>query len=285
VSAAVSDQGESYQVDVEGRTKIYADPAHNCRERARVSAAFIALALAPETALPGSTEPVASAAGPSASSDRPPRPPASGSSDHAPPVPSASAAPPPVTRPPTKSRPFTPPWGRFDLRGAFEDSPELGIVGGGAMVRASFGWDAVGAHVLCGWLVSDAASIPLRTGSVSFERVPCALGATLRWVAAQHRLEASLDAGVALGSLHAVGHDFSTNTAGTALEIGARIGVDLALHLGSRRTGLAPVVGVEAEYVPTPDHLSVSGVSREGPVADSPRVWLGFTAGLCWTVQ
>jgi hypothetical protein len=281
VTITVIDRGDSYVVDVGGRTKVYADGSRNCRERARVSAAFIALALAPETATassPGSSSGSSSSSPPSEPPETPPS-----TAPTAPPPPTATSAPPPPSPKATgPSAPPDPPWARFDVRAAFEDAPELGATGGGGMVRASFGWKAIGGHVLCEWLGSSATPLKSHAGRVSFERWPCAIGPTARVMADHRRLEATFDLGFELGALRAEGHDLASNTANTALEIGARAAADLVFHLGPDALGFAPVVGAEAEVLPTPYHLSVSGAGR---VADTPRAWVTFTAGLSWTVQ
>jgi hypothetical protein len=289
VPITVTDRGDSYVVDVGGRTKMYADPARNCRERARVSAAFIALALAPETAPAGSSastsssSPSSASSSASSSSETPP-PPAPATAAPPPPPPSTATTPPPPapTSGPGHHAPAVPPWARFDLRGAFEDGPEIGAVGGGGMVRAAFGWKAIGGHVLCEWLGAGSTALRSHSGRVSLERWPCAIGGTARVLTEDPHLEASFDLGLALGALRAEGHDLAANEGHTVLEIGARAAADLLLRLGPEARGFAPVIGVEAEYLPTPYHLNVSGA---GPVADTPRAWVTFTAGLSWTVE
>jgi hypothetical protein len=150
------------------------------------------------------------------------------------------------------------------------------------MVRAAFGWKAIGGHVLCEWLGAGSTALRSHPGRVSFERWPCAIGATTRVLNEDAHLEASFDLGLALGAVRAEGHDLATNEGHTVLEIGARAAVDLVLRFGPEARGFAPVIGVEADYLPTPYHLNVSGA---GPVADTPRAWVTFTAGLSWTVE
>ena len=122
----VSDLGDHYSVAVGDRAKTYADPGRDCAERARVVATFIALVLDPEA------QP--------ATSGRPAPAPAN-------PPPTAAILPPP-TRVSTPSRAR---WLRVDARGALELGSQ-GQVAPGAMVRVAAGWEALGAHAVCGWL-------------------------------------------------------------------------------------------------------------------------------------
>jgi hypothetical protein len=263
----VSDLGNAYRVEAGGLAKTYADAARHCDRRARIAAAFIALALAPE-----------------ASSSTPPEDSSSANGVVPPPAP---ASPPPTTSPPEAPPPprENGPWGRLDVRGAFAEAPELGIAAGGAALRAAVGVGAFGAEVRCGWLTSTSASLPGRPGSFSLERWPCAIGAAARLTPPTWPVEIELAAGVALGVVRISGHDLFMDETATRLEAGARVGVDAAFRLGKGPLRFAPLLGVDAVFLPAVYQVNVQGTMPAGAIAETPRVWLGVTAGACWALQ
>jgi hypothetical protein len=253
--AAVSDLGDHYTVTIGDHAKTYPDPRRDCAERARVAAAFIALILAPE-AQPG----------PSATARPPPVP--------APP-PAPPVAPPPP-RPPARPRVR---WLQVDARGALEMGSQ-GQAAPGAALSAAGGWDALGAHAVCGWVAAAPVHIPGVTGSVLVERFPCALGPTLRLPPyGGRRVEIDVDAGVSLGSLRARGRGFAVSYESTRLEAGVRLAVDAAIHIGLHPAGFSPVVGLELTYDPKVYDLEVM---PRGVVAQTPYLWAGFTGGVRW---
>ncbi len=245
----VSDLGDTYRVSVGGRAKTYADPSRDCTERARVAAAFIALALSP---------------------DAPPAPAAT------PPAPAPPAPPPP---PPPVTVPGR--WLRVDARGAVGVAPEDGLVTAGAALSVAAGSRIFGGHLACGWLAAVPLSLSDGT-SVLIERFPCALGPTARIFPRPNRLEVDFEPGLALGALVASGRGFTTTFQSARLEVGARVAVDATLHLGPSRSGIAPVLGLEATVYPVAYDLDVGS---RGTVAQSPRFWAGVTAGVCWTME
>lgn len=250
----VWDLGDGYRVDVGGRVKAYTDPTRKCTERARVAAAFVALAFAPEN---GNVEKPAHA-------EPPPPPP-----------------PPPAPRQPTPPTPSGT-WGHLDARGAVEDGPAPGAVAGGVMLSAAIGWHHVGAEAGCGWLASGSTYLAGQAGAVSLERWPCTLGMTGRLTRDAAPLEVGVDLGAALGALRAAGHGFATDSDATRFEVGAHAACDVTVHFQGSRTDVAPVMGVAVDYIPRPYHMQVAPA---GTVADTPTFWLGFTVGLRWTVQ
>jgi hypothetical protein len=248
-SISVSDLGDSYVVAVGPRDKTYVDPTRDCVERARVTAAFIALVLAPEAAAAPAPAPTANPA----------------------PLP----APPPP--PPASNR-----WLRVDARAALEVAPRGGLVAPGAMVAFVAGARTFGAFATCAWSSTASIGVATDAGSVAIERVPCALGPVARVFPAAGRWEIDVDPGLAIGALIAKGRGFATTTEAARLEVGARLGIDLAWHAGPRRRGFAPVLGLDVTYYPAAYDLDVTS---RGTIASSPNVWAGVTAGVCWTME
>jgi hypothetical protein len=257
--ATVSDLGDTYLVTAVARAKTYTDPTRDCAERARVAAAFIALALSPE----------------------------------APPV--TTAAPPPAVPPRPAALPNTSPagtarrWMRTDARGALAVAPAVasprGLVAPGAALGVTAGWTLFGGHAMCGWSAATSMNISSDGTVVSIERFPCAIGPMARLFPGRSgagRLEVDVDPGVALGAVIVSGRGLATNFQSARLEVGARLAVDLAWHLGARHAGWGPVLGVEATYYPVPYDLDIT---PRGTVARTPDIWAGFTAGVCWTVE
>ena len=249
-SASVADRGAAYVVVVGDRTKTYPDADRNCDERARIAAAFIALALEPDS--------------------EPPK------SERAPP-PAPVAAPVPDDRVPETARAPLPTWLRLDGVGAFEVSSPLGLGSPGVALEAAAGRGAWGAWAACAWI--DAATLRLAAAgeSVRLERFPCAIGPAARLLVTRV-VETELKAGVALGAMRAAGQGFAMAYSSERLEVGARVAIDAAFYL-SPGAHLGPVAGLEVTYYPVPYHLALA---PGGVVASTPTVWAGVTAGLRW---
>jgi hypothetical protein len=265
-TASVSDLGDAYLVAVGARLKKYPDSARDCAERARVAAAFIALALALD-------------AEPAASTKK---------TTDSPPIRSPAVARPPGA-PPLSSVPSRT-WWRLAAQGALEVAPRDGLAAPGASLRFAAGGNVWGVHAVCGWFSGASMSLPGERGSVLLGRFPCAAGPTLRFLLGTDRLEINLDAGVALGAVQAGGRGFATNYDSARLELGARVGANAALYFSPRRTGFAPIVGLEATYYPMVYQLDVAHGDQpnalpRGVVAHTPSVWVGVTAGLCWSME
>jgi hypothetical protein len=175
----------------------------------------------------------------------------------------------------------SPAWGAIDFRGVFSGAPG-DVLAGGVLLRASARSRGFGGHLLCGWQSSSSADLPARTGSYSLERWPCSLGVTARLSPASWRLEVDLDAGLVLGALRVAGHDLFADATSWRLETGGRIGLDALLHVGRGPFPLAPVLGIEATYLPYTYHVTVV---PGGSLAEIPRLWLGVTAGASWALH
>jgi hypothetical protein len=247
--ASVTDRGGAYVVAVGDRSKTYPDAERNCDERARIAAAFIALALEP------ASEPT----------------PVERSAPPAPVV-----APAPEDRVPEAARAPPSTWMHLDGVGAFEVSSPFGLASPGLALEVAAGWGAWGAWAACAWIGAGTIRLPGAGESVRLERFPCALGPAARLVT--RVLETELKAGVALGALRAAGQGFATAYSSERVEIGARLAIDAAFSL-SPGARVAPVAGLEVTYYPVPYHLALA---PGGIVASTPAVWAGVTAGLRW---
>jgi hypothetical protein len=247
--ASVIDRGAAYVVAVRDRTKTYPDADRNCDQRARIAAAFIALALDPDS-VPPEEERAA--------------PPA--------PVP----APAPGDRVPEAVRAPLSTWARVDGVGAFEVSGPLGLGSPGLALEVAAGRAVWGAWAACAW-ISGAGMRLSGAESVRLERFPCAIGPAARLFMTP-AVETDLKAGVALGAIRAAGEGVATAYSSERLEIGVRVAIDAALHV-SPGAPLAPVAGLEVTYYPVPYHLALA---PRGIVASTPTVWAGVTAGLRW---
>jgi hypothetical protein len=157
-------------------------------------------------------------------------------------------------------------------------------------VRFATGANLFGLHAVCGWVSGTSMGLPGERGSVLIERFPCAAGPTLRFLFDPPGLELHVDAGLAVGAIETRGRGFATTYDAARLELGARVAVDAALHLG-RRVAFAPIVGLEATYYPMVYDLDVGhGDALGGPppvrvAAQTPSVWAGVTAGMCWSME
>jgi hypothetical protein len=248
----VVDRETTFLVAVGSRRKIYADPTRDCAQRARIAAAFIALALLPDVEAPA-PEPA------------PPR-----------------AAPParplvPAPRPPSARS-----WLSVDARGALALGLPADIAAPGVLVRAAAGRDVLGAHVTCGWFFGTSTQLAGESGSVLLERLPCAAGATAHWFWAGRHLETALDAGLAVGLLHVIGRGFAPSYSSSHAELGARIAADTALRFGTGPSALMPIVGLEVTAYATSYDLDVS---PHGVVGRAPLVWGAVTAGVQWSTE
>lgn len=252
--ATVSDLDTRFLVAVAERRKIYADPARDCARRARVAAAFIALALLPEGSEPAQAQP------PSVAPE--PQPPPE----------------PPVARLPIASSPAgAHDWASVDVRGAFALGLPNAVWAPGVLVRAAGGREWLGGHASCGWFFGASTTLSGETGSVLLQRLPCDAGATVRFSWLGRRLDTAIDAGFAVGLLEASGRGFAATYASSHVELGGRVAVDTSLRLDPWRVSLMPVVGIEATAYTTSYDFDVT---PHGVVGRAPLVWTAITAGV-----
>jgi hypothetical protein len=259
---AVVDRGDSYAVAVGDRSKTYPDTTHDCGERARVAAAFIALVLAPPP-------PAAPAPAPAPASPPP--------ADAGPPQPTAR---PPVASPPPSPAPAH--WLALDLHGVVEVSSPDSLVMGGAALGVALASGAWGAKAQCGWLTNASVAGPHPGESIQLERIPCALGPTFRLTPPHNGYDFEFEAGLAAGSVRATGQGFATNLPPTRFEAGAQAAAAIALHGLSRGDVFFPLLGFEVTYYPMVYDLKANPY---GVVSQTPGLWVGFTLGAGWWVE
>jgi hypothetical protein len=250
--ASVADRGAAYVVAVGDRTKTYSDVDRNCDQRARIAAAFIALAIDPDA-----------------------KPPEEEHAAPPPPAPVATAA--PEDRVPQAAPAHASTWARVDGVGAFEVSSPLGLGSPGLALEVAAGRGAWGVWAACAWIGGTTMRLAAAGESVTLERFPCAIGPAAR-LSVTRGLETDVKAGVALGAIRAAGEGFTTEYRSERLEVGMRVAVDAALRQFPS-AHLVPVAGLEVTYYPVPYHL---GLAPGGIVASTPSVWAGVTAGLRW---
>jgi hypothetical protein len=249
-AASVSDLGDSYVVTIGDRVKTYVDAGRDCAERARVAAAFITLALAPEVAPLPETKP--------------------------PQVLPVAPSPPAPTPAPTRAIES---WIRVDGRGTYSAGGN-GLFAPGVALGIAAGHGRFGGQAVCAWVAPSSISAAGGGGSIAVERFPCALGPTLR-ISTAAPLDMNTSVGVVLGALLAQGTGFASSYGSTRLEVGVRLALDATLHVSQNQRGFAPVLGLEAIYDPVTYDLEVIG---RGVVGHTPPLWAGVSAGVSWGV-
>lgn len=242
----VNDWGDRFRVSAAGQAREYVDPTHDCAERARIAAVFVALSLSP----------------PELSLDASPSPP---STPSPPPAPS-----PPVLAPvPEGPRPLFhpsaaagPPWGRFEAAGRFEGGPALrdsqAFFEGGAMIRLALGWSASwGAELGLGLLASRI--MQLDGVKAREQRFPFELG--LRWRTRNAPVELAVAAGLAGAWFTTEGNELTIPDRESRLDLGAGAAFQSRWPNASR---LAPFVGLRAQYFPRSYEFAVQGRGNVG---------------------
>ena len=225
----LADLGASYRVTAAGRVRVYRDDAHDCADRARVAALFIALAIDP-------ADTVAAAA---------PRP-----------------APPPPTPPPPaiQPEPRVPPLVDVQVGPAFDVGLGAGNV---TFTPAGLLGVAVGRGVLAA-LVAVAADLPAdaSAGSVRVRqwRAPVTVGVRARL--GRERVEPYAELGVAGGPIVARGRDVVSPSTAVSLELG--VAAALGVRIGGRTGGFLVARG---ELVPDPPDVFALPAGTAGHTA------------------
>ena len=225
----VADLGDRFRISMPGQVREYDDPTHDCAERARIAAVFIALALSPPE-LPGET-------------------PATRRTRVTP------AAPPPSTARAAGGGVF--PWGRFEAAGRFDGAPGLGdsqgFVEGGAMIRMALGWSASwGVELGLGVLASRM--VQLEGVTAREQRFPFQL--SLCWRTLALPVEISVAAGLAGAWFTTEATELPVSDRQSRLDIGAGVGLKARWPATSR---LAPFIGAGFEYFPRAYTFDVGG--------------------------
>ncbi|HSS37805.1 MAG TPA: hypothetical protein VLT58_03450 [Polyangia bacterium] len=239
----LADLGASYRVTAAGRVRVYRDDAHDCADRARVAALFIALAIDP-------ADTVAAAA------PRPPAPP---------------PTPPPPTPPPViQPEPRAPPLVDVQVAPAFD----VGLGSGSVTFTPAGLVDVAVGRGLLAALVSIAADLPAdaSAGSVRVRqwRAPVTVGVRARL--GRERVEPYAELGVAAGPIVARGRDVVSPSTAVSLELG--VAAALGVRIGGRTGGFLVARG---ELVPDPPDVFALPAGTAGHTA---RFWIGAAAGL-----
>jgi hypothetical protein len=238
----IQDLGERYTVEIRGRKREYADDARDCAKRARVSAVFVALTVAPpDIALP----------------ELPPEP--------------APEPPPPPPPAPRRAEPAPRAWWTEVEAGASvgaapRSDHSLFVMGGELRVAlASERWG-----VSAGAGASTPATLELGNVRVRIAKYPFDLGVRLRWPGAV--VVAAIDVGALASLLQVRALDLADARTSWRLEPGMRAGFTLAAQ-GS----WAPYLRVFTEVVPAPHDVALE---PSGPIGKTSAVWAGLSIGV-----
>ena len=249
-SASVNDAGERYTIEVAGLSREVEDPARDCLERARVAAVFIALNLAPKAEATPAPAPA------------PPEEP--------------DEADEPAESSETTSELDEPPGLQLGLRlfgdGAYATAIDRGAFGGG--LGAWLGQGGWRVALTVGALSPVRVSFEPADGAVSVLRIP--IVASADWVLRFGRLELGPSAGLALDVLHLRGVELRR----PQTELRLDPGLSLAAHVGLRLASAVVLrLRLHAEAFARAYELRVDPL---GPLAHTPRLWLGASLGLDW---
>ena len=242
----VSDQGARFRVTVAGQERSFDDGAHQCAERARHAAVFVALVLDP---------PAISDLSP----DAPPAPPAA--------VPPPPASPPPPPERPPSGRQWDVAFGGVVLVAPEVENRSTAVAQGvAAFARSKRGihW-GVGAGVLHGELRFDVASadawwFPLdAVVGVSTKATSWELGAEL---------------GPNASILSIVGKDLKQAQRQIRVELGGRVSAWSRFWFTKK---FAAFLSADCIVRPFPYVLDID---PRGGIGEMPAIWLGASAGL-----
>jgi hypothetical protein len=240
---AIQDLGERYVVEIRGRRREYSDESKDCPKRARVSAVFVALTVAPpDIALP----------------DIPAEP------APEPPVPPPRMAPP---RPEPLPRAFWPELEAGALAGAAPRSDHSLFVMGGEL-RVALTSERWG--ITAGASLSTPSTLEFGNVRVRVARYPFDVGARLRWSGAA--LAAWFDVGAVVSWLQVRELEVAAPRTTSRFEPGARAALTLA-----SQGAWAPYLRVFTELVPAPYEVAVE---PRGPIGKTPAVWVGLSVGV-----
>lgn len=247
----VVDLGDRFEVTAAGQRGQYDDPARDCRERARIAAVFIALALNPPELQPSPPEPSA-------------------------PTAPATAEVPLLRADVRGGEPAAPTWvaagaaARLDGAAAGDDPAQTVLVGGGEL-RGAFGRRGWGVVATAGVLAPATArfgTIPVRQ-----QRFPFSLGVTAIG-AAPWGFQVAGDAAVVVAPFTVRGEGLQSGAAAWRVDVGARLALALRSPPLAKRSIF--FLEVHAEAFPRPYHLDVGPV---GTVGTTSKLWLGAAVG------
>jgi hypothetical protein len=239
------DLGDAFEVTASGQVQRYADAAHDCAERARVAAVFVALAMNPPAL-------------------EPPRPP------------------PPAVQPqqaqPAPDREQS--WLSLGVAARLD-----GDIGGGSdatngaspggEIDVAIGRGSLGIEASAGAVTSTENTI----GSVQVkqQRFPCSLSASVRRKATAH-LEVGAALGASLTPFTLQGQGLDTTLPVTRFDAGAR----LALELRVAARALTPFASLHFEYFPRTYEIAVAPLGNIGTTAP---IQIGLSLGVAFEAR
>jgi hypothetical protein len=238
---AIQDLGERYTVEIRGRRREYADEARDCAKRARVSAVFVALTVAPpDIALP----------------DLPVEPP---------------PEPPALPRiPPPRPEPAPRWWPELEVGAVASAAPRndhsLFVMGG----ELRLGLSSERWGVTAGGSFSTPSTLELGSVRVRLVRYPFDIGARLRWSGSA--VAAWIDVGAVVSLVQVRALDLVDSPTTLRWEPGARAACTLA-----SQGAWAPYLRVFTDVVPAPHEVAVE---PRGPIGKTPAVWAGLAIGV-----
>ena len=252
--ATVTDLGERYRVEIGDVQREFEDGAHDCVERARVAAVFIALNRKESQAAP-----------PQAAPELPPPPPAPQRPSEPEPEPPLPADDPSIAH-----------YG-VHLFGAagFAPEPSAMAPGGGAGVWLSAG--ALRFELSSGVLAATSIDLSARSGvdgSVALVRLPSTLSASYLLRAGRLQLGPTLGFAFDLLRLHGT----RVPDAQTALRANAGALAAIDAHLRLSPVWLV-LMRVSLSAFPRVYDLELDPA---GTLGHTPRLWLGATLGIEW---
>lgn len=245
---SIEDYGESYAVEIDGRSREVDDPARDCLERARVAAVFIAL------------------------------------NTRGAPVPAPAREPEPEAEEPEEPE-LPPDPDRLQIVAAlfgaasYATAVRSAAPGGGAAIwlgqrRLRFGFSAA---LLASTELPLGPNADGLRGSVDLTRLPLALSASYLLEAGPFEIGPVLGLGVDLLRLH--GRDVIDPQTELRANPGALLGADVLCRLSPALLG---VVRLSFTVFPRAYDLTVDPAGRLGT---TPQLWLGAILGLGWQIQ
>jgi hypothetical protein len=251
----ISDLGSSFRVSVGGRTRNYDDPGRDCERRARLAAVFAALVLAPDGAANEAHEEAAPT-----------------------PTPPRAPAPAPAPRRVGAAAPAAPSaWFELGAGAALALAPHHGsvlTVPGLALgvARRSAKW-SVGMTFVVPVLPADFS---IGNTSVELARYPVRL--VVARALAMGAIQATAEGGCVVSMLRVERTAPPPETTATRFEVGAHLGVELALPV--RRVSF--FVAASSDWIPWTYPLTLS---PEGEIDRTPGVWFSGEAGLRYALH
>ena len=260
---AVTDQGATYSISVKGRLREYSDSARDCAQRARTSAVFVALTLAPPDIADVASEPLE------------PEPPSTGLDVHAPPPHTASTSSPSDAQPrPDASiqssnahRHLV----RLELgaRIALPIDVNLGSVNWGAESRFIVSQEDYG--VSAAFDAYAPARTEYRSMDIQQSRYTADVALRRNWTSTGLRM--AFDLGVLLGL-----ERFKLLGAPDAQQVARwQPGVRFGAVAGTPGHLLSPFIGADIEVLPLRVPIAVR---PDGIIGHSSVIWVGTTLGL-----